>query len=291
MLPEKSLPRQEGDMIHPALSHQGIQIISLAYFRSANEAAAVRAPIANSVVVQFIKNIQWKKLDYLLIDFPPGTGDIQLTLSQQADLRGALLVTTPQEVALLDVRKAAHLFEQTKIPLIGIVENMSYYASEQGQKVFIFGQGGGKRLAEELGTSLLAEIPIDPEMCKHGDAGTSLLEGPYTPSSQAFEQLAMQVAARTHTLKQESSFTIQNIVQNKNTCFTIYWSDGKTIEYKLSDLQKRCPCAGCKEKGDAAVEKEVGAIKIQQVGRYALKIQFSSGCSMGIYSYEMLRDS
>jgi Mrp family chromosome partitioning ATPase len=126
MLPEEHLPTQKGNLIEPALCF-GIKMISMAYFRKENEAVAVRAPIANSLIAHFIKNVNWGALDILLIDFPPGTGDIQLTLSQQANLTGAIMVTTPQEVAMLDVRKAMSLFEQVKIPILGVVDVFAGY--------------------------------------------------------------------------------------------------------------------------------------------------------------------
>lgn len=174
MLPEDRLPSQKGTVITPALC-QGIRMISMAYFRKDNEAAVVRAPIANGVITQFIKNVDWGPLDYLLIDFPPGTGDIQLTLSQQANLTGAIMVTTPQEVAVMDVRKAMHMFEQVSIPIIGIVENMSYFFHKKtDEKLYLFGKGGGERLAMESGVPFLGSIPIDPALCQSGDRGQSI---------------------------------------------------------------------------------------------------------------------
>ena len=127
----------------------------MAYFRKGGEAAAVRAPIANGLIIQFLKQVEWGSLDYLLIDFPPGTGDVQLTLGQQAKLSGAIMVTTPQEVSLIDVRKAINLFDQLKVPIIGIVENMSYYQNpELKTALYLFGKGGGRRLAQESGVPL-----------------------------------------------------------------------------------------------------------------------------------------
>jgi ATP-binding protein involved in chromosome partitioning len=118
MLPEDQLPQQKGPTIVPAIC-QGIRVISMAYFRQDNLATAVRAPIANSLISQFLDQVEWGPLDYLLIDFPPGTGDIQLTLSQKAKLTGAVMVTTPQQVAIMDVRKAMHLFSQVRGPCFG----------------------------------------------------------------------------------------------------------------------------------------------------------------------------
>ncbi len=196
MLPEDRLPTQKGTLIQPALC-RGIKMISMAYFRKEHEAAAVRAPIANGLISHFIKNVQWGALDFLLVDFPPGTGDVQLTLSQQSHLFGALMVTTPQEVALLDVRKAMSLFEQVKVPIIGIIENMSYYQPEnQGEPLYLFGRGGGERLANQAGIPFLGQIPLDPILCSCGDQGQSLFTlDPeiQRPVTRAFHQLAKQL--------------------------------------------------------------------------------------------------
>ncbi len=176
MLPEDVLPEQKGQMLIPAVC-RGIKMISMAYFRKEGEASAVRAPIANGIVAQFIDNVFWGDLDFLLIDFPPGTGDVQLTMSQKVNLSGALMVTTPQEVALLDVRKAIHLFDQVNVPVVGIIENMSFFEDPNtGKKVYLFGQNGGKRLSQQVGAPFLGQIPLDPEICQAGDNGTSLFE-------------------------------------------------------------------------------------------------------------------
>lgn len=207
MLPEKQPPSQKGDRIIPAICEGGIKMISMAFFRRENEAAAVRAPIANGVISQFIKNVEWGHLDFLLIDFPPGTGDIQLTLSQQANLTGALMVTTPQEVALMDVRKAVHLFEQMNVPIIGVIENMSYFQNpSDGAPIYIFGQGGGERLAQEIGAPYLGGIPIDPVMCQCGDEGQSLFKEEMldTPAAKAFAILAENFVGHVTALKRLS---------------------------------------------------------------------------------------
>lgn len=212
MLPEDELPSQQGQMITPAIC-SGIKMISMAYFRKTGEATVVRAPIANSLITQFIKNIEWGDLDFLLIDFPPGTGDVQLTLSQQANLTGAVMVTTPQEVAVMDVRKAMHLFEQVKIPILGIVENMSYYQpAPTSEPVYLFGRGGGKRLSNESGVPFLGEIPIDPDLCTCGDQGISLFEmdkGHQKAVTQSFLQLADEVINHTQTLMEKSKDSLQ----------------------------------------------------------------------------------
>lgn len=201
MLPEDRLPKQEGDKIIPALS-RGIRLLSISYFRPENQATAVRAPIANSMIKKFLLDVSWGDLDYLLIDFPPGTGDIQISLSQQANLTGALMVTTPQEVAIMDVRKAIHLFQQLNVPLLGVVENMSFFQSDEQHRSYPFGKGGGARLADEFALPLLAQIPIDPAISTSGDEGSSLFESGPQNIQDLFLNLSKAVIEKCHLLKQ-----------------------------------------------------------------------------------------
>jgi ATP-binding protein involved in chromosome partitioning len=177
MLPEESPPEQKGELFIPALCFGGIRMISMAHFRPTGKATAIRAPIANGIIAQFLQQVAWGALDFLLIDFPPGTGDIQLSLAQKAAIRAAVMVTTPQEVALLDVRKAIDLFDQVRVPIAGIVENMSYYLAPSGEKNFPFGMGGGQRIAEQCAVPLLGQIPLDPEISRTGDSGQPLIHG------------------------------------------------------------------------------------------------------------------
>lgn len=208
MLPESRLPGHRNGRLLPAIS-EGIKLLSLAYFRKEHEAAAIRAPIANSVVSQFLKGVEWGELDYLLIDFPPGTGDIQITLSQQANLSGAIMVTTPQEVALMDVRKAMSLFESVRVPLVGIIENMSYYLG-QHEKVYLFGRGGGEKLALASGLPFLGQIPLDAALCQSGDDGKSLfLKDDYQMSVEAFLGIADRMVAHVEALRGESQGILQ----------------------------------------------------------------------------------
>lgn len=293
MLPEDRTPVQKGEIIIPALC-QGIKMISMAYFRREGEAAVVRAPIANGIISQFINNVEWGPLDFLLIDFPPGTGDVQLTLSQQANLTGALLVTTPQEVALLDVRKALHMFLQVKVPILGIIENMSYYYhAKTDEKVYLFGQGGGERLASESGFPFLGQIPIDPELCRAGDLGLSIFNESYeknSPTAKIYLNLAQKLVEQTDHLKHRQASPIRNFWQNDPYHMTFEWSDGFQKKIKLSNLQKNCPCAGCTDEKRCPVSESLEAVKIQNVGNYAVRFQFNSGCSKGIYTFSMLRD-
>ncbi len=178
MLPEESLPLQHSEIkerIIPAVSH-GIKLISMAYFLGENDPASVRAPIANGIIKQFIHLVDWDELDYLIIDFPPGTGDIQLTLIQEGSLSGAVIVTTPQEIALLDVAKACAMFTQMQVPIIGLVENMSYFVANDQLRYYPLGQGGGERFAGFHGIYFLGNVPLDPIICRCCDEGKSIFK-------------------------------------------------------------------------------------------------------------------
>jgi ATP-binding protein involved in chromosome partitioning len=297
MLPEDSLPSQKGSVIQPALCG-GIKMISMAYFRQDSQASAVRAPIANSLITQFVKNVEWGDLDFLLIDFPPGTGDIQMTLCQQANLAGAIMVTTPQEVAVMDVKKAMHLFDQVKVPILGIVENMSYYCIEGMQeRHYLFGKGGGEKLAQESCNPFLGCIPIDSDFCRCGDKGLSLFEldaEKKKPVTQAFMHLAHSLVEQIQLIKDQGPF--KELKKIDDQVFKIIWSDGTEQKLRMSDLQKNCPCAKCVEEYSGkriidpqSIDLNVGAYEIRAVGRYGLRVQFTKGCSTGIYSFDMLR--
>lgn len=298
MLPESQMPDQKNERISPADCH-GIKMISMAYFRNEDKAAVVRAPIANGIIQQFIKNVDWGELDYLLIDFPPGTGDIQLTLSQNANLTAAVMVTTPQEVALMDVRKAIHLFEQVKIPIVGIVENMSYLDIPNTSKIYPFGQGGGQRLAEQTGFALLGEIPVHAELSSCGDQGISIFEEKSVEAHQIatiFLNLAKTMIGHLKVMKNRTTPDVEKIFQKDKHTFNVEWSDGLKVDFRLSSLQRKCPCAGCVDEitgkrlnDEKMTPEDLKASAIQSVGRYALRISFTSGCSKGIYSFDFLR--
>ncbi len=291
MLPEESPPYQKGDKIFPAKS-KGIKFISLAHFQKENEAAVIRAPIANQLILQLIHKVDWGRLDYLLIDFPPGTGDIQLSLCQHVPLSGAILVTTPQEIALQDVRKAAILFKKMNIPLIGLIENMSYYQGDKASiPIYLFGEGGGGRLAEEMKVPLLGQIPIDPVLCHCCDQGVSIFDHP-NALPQTKEVFRCCVGYLKGNQKMES--ILKKIWHKDESTLTIEWRDGVTQDFNLSILQKNCPCARCSDKTHEnrlhEILDDLKAVSIENIGSYALKIQFSSGCSNGIYTFDKLRE-
>lgn len=285
MLREDQLPSQKGPTLVPAYCG-GIKVISMAYFHPDNHSAAVRAPVANNLITQFLTQVEWGPLDYLLIDFPPGTGDIQLTIAQRAPITGAVMVTTPQEVAVMDVRKAMHLFAQTGIPALGIVENMSYFTDANGNKLHLFGEGGGENLATEAGIPFLGHIPIDPEVSISGDNGISI----FTKQSIAASSFLKLAASVEHeVIRDKTSPALMSVSRKDAHHLEMKWNDGQVNIYRLSILQTLCPCAGCKETPSIKVDPNVECTQVTGIGRYALRIEFNSGCSKGIYTFDMLR--
>ena len=180
-----------GDKFLP-LEAQGIKIMSVGLLAEANRPLAWRGPVLHKIITQFLQDVEWGELDYLLIDLPPGTGDAQITIIQESPICGVILVTTPQQVAVADVRRNIYMFRQVGVPVLGIIENMSYLIGDRNEEpIQIFGSGGGKQLAEELQAPLLAQIPIDPRICAGGDTGKPLtIADPNSAVSQIFMQIA-----------------------------------------------------------------------------------------------------
>ncbi len=176
----------------------GLKIISMGLLNPGDKPMIWRGPMLHSVMQQFLRSVVWGDLDYLIVDLPPGTGDVQLSLIQTVSLTGAILVTTPSAVALQDVRKAVEMFRQVNVDVLGIVENMSYFTCPHCQeRVDIFGQGEGKKLAELYGVPLLGEIEIDPQIRIGGDSGKPVASlGEKAPGARSIYAMARAVAAR-----------------------------------------------------------------------------------------------
>ena len=157
--------------IRPIESY-GVRIMSMGFLNPGDKPLVWRGPMLHSVMQQFLRSVEWGELDYLLIDLPPGTGDVALSLMQSAPLSGAVVVTTPSEVSLEDARKAVNMFQQVRVPVLGLVENMSYLiAPNSGERIDVFGQGGGKRTAHAMQIAYLGELALDPEVRIAGDKG------------------------------------------------------------------------------------------------------------------------
>jgi ATP-binding protein involved in chromosome partitioning len=191
MMGINAAPPVENEKIIPLQAH-GVKIMSLGFMIERDQPAIWRGPIIMKIITQFLRDVQWGELDYFLVDMPPGTGDAQLSLVQATMVHGAIIVTTPQEVASGDALRGAKMFERVAVPVLGIVENMSYFICPNCEaKHRIFGSGGGKRLADELNVPLLGEIPFFPGVLSGADRGEPIVVSePETPAAQALFELA-----------------------------------------------------------------------------------------------------
>lgn len=190
-------PKVSQNKLYP-LEKYGVKVMSIGFLVDPMQAVIWRGPMASGAVKQFMGDVEWGELDYLVFDLPPGTGDIQLTIVQTIPLTGAVIVTTPQDVALADARKGLVMFNKVNVPVLGIIENMSYYiCSHCGQRENIFDNGGGKKTADELSVPFLGEIPLDTRIRVGGDAGHPIVHGePSSPRSMVIRDIARQLAAQ-----------------------------------------------------------------------------------------------
>lgn len=278
MLGVKGVPKAEGGRIL-SVDAFGIKVMSMAFFKQGEKANAVRAPIANAIITQFLMDVEWGELDYLIVDFPPGTGDIPLTMMQKVALSCAILVSTPQKVAIEDVKKAKEMLMQMNVPILGVVENMSYYRNAYGEIETPFGRGAIK----DLECPVLVNIGMESALSLSQDEGRSIFE----------EEVPLECVEKFFTL----ATTLCDLTQEgisphlallDDTRFSLTFYDQMRYDFTTDQVQRACPCVRCSLKK----RQNEGAVKIEQidwVGTYALKIKFSSGCSNGIYPLQYLK--
>ncbi len=187
-----------GEVLEPAFNH-GVKLVSMGFLIDRDQPVIWRGPMLNGVIRQFLYQVEWGELDYLIVDMPPGTGDAQLTLTQAVPMAGAVIVTTPQNVALLDSRKGLRMFQQMHVPVLGIVENMSYFIPPDmpDKQYDIFGSGGGEKTATELGVPLLGCVPLEMSTRLGGDSGVPIVVSePDSPSAKALTDIALAIAGK-----------------------------------------------------------------------------------------------
>jgi ATP-binding protein involved in chromosome partitioning len=188
----------QGEVLEPAFNY-GVKLVSMGFLIDPDQPVIWRGPMLNGVIRQFLYQVQWGELDYLIVDMPPGTGDAQLTLTQAVPMAGAVIVTTPQTVALLDSRKGLRMFQQMQVPVLGIIENMSYFIPPDmpDKQYDIFGSGGGEKTSKELHVPLLGCIPLEISLRQGGDRGIPIvIENPDSASAKAITGIAQQIAAK-----------------------------------------------------------------------------------------------
>jgi ATP-binding protein involved in chromosome partitioning len=187
-----------GEVLEPAFNH-GVKMVSMGFLIDKDQPVIWRGPMLNGIIRQFLYQVQWGELDYLVVDLPPGTGDAQLTLIQAVPMAGAAIVTTPQNVALLDARKGLKMFQQMGVPVLGIVENMSYFIPPDmpERQYDIFGSGGGEKTSKELGVPLLGCVPLEIPVRQGGDVGVPIVIGqPESASAKALKEIAFRIAGK-----------------------------------------------------------------------------------------------
>jgi len=296
---DKPFADEQGRAIPPMAF--GMKAMSVGMLVGEDAPTIWRGPIASRVLQQFLGAVNWGELDYLLLDLPPGTGDIQLTLTQSAPLNGAVIVTTPQDVALRIAKKGLKMFQQVNVPVLGVIENMSGFVCPKCNEVtYIFRKGGGERTAREMGVPFLGSVPLDPRMVEAGDLGTPLVALDKTsPAARAFEQIAKNLAAQlsiTNLNEAKVKNRPKEVHLTDQTPPKIVWDDGVVQAFEHRALRLACPCAACvnemtgqKMLDEKGVPADVKVAEARPVGRYGLNLVFSDGHGSGIYTFDRLR--
>jgi ATP-binding protein involved in chromosome partitioning len=209
---------EDGKTMEPLENH-GVQVMSIGFLVNQDEAMIWRGPMATQALEQLLRQTNWHDLDYLVVDLPPGTGDIQLTLSQRVPMTGAVIVTTPQDIALIDARKAVTMFEKVGVPILGVVENMAVHiCSNCGHAEHIFGEGGGKRYAQEKGIDYLGALPLAMHIREQADSGKpTVVADPDSEAAKSFRDIARKVAIEIAAKAKDFSAKFPTITVSKNT--------------------------------------------------------------------------
>jgi len=280
------------------IEKDGVKLMSFGFLQttSGNVGPAImRGPMVSQIINQLLTQTHWGELDYLILDLPPGTGDIQITLSQLVPITAAIIVTTPQQVSLADVIKGIQMFDALQVPVVGVVENMSFFeCSNCSTQHFIYGSGALEKLLQNFGYSNAFRLPLLKDVSKAGDSGKpAVLLDENSPFSLVFRHMAGTLAREVSRLIFQKVTPELKVTENK----TLHFSNGSEPQITLSafDLRSKCRCANCVEEftGEKLVrntelDPEVHPLDIKSVGNYAFGIQWSDGHS-SLYPIEMLK--
>lgn len=317
-------PQQDAEgRIVPPEGH-GVKIVSMGMFSADDRPMMLRGPMLGKYLNMFLTGVAWGELDFLLLDLPPGTGDTQLTLGQTFPLSGAIVITTPQAVSVRIAQRGARMFEQMKIPILGIIENMrTFICPNCGEAADIFGHGGGERLAERIGAPFLGSLPLDAAIMDGGDDGQPIVAAaPDSRPAKAFITIANRLAEglaglrdglepfRWRWEKDEEApgrdkpadgasrgrSVPAGLRRRDAKTLTILWEDGERHDFDVRALRLACPCARCIDEmsgrpllDPASVPQDIVPREIHSVGAYAIGIGWSDGHASGIYAFETLR--
>jgi ATP-binding protein involved in chromosome partitioning len=290
---------KDGAMI--PLEQFGVKFISVGNLNPKGGAVVMRAPMAVKAISQFLSGVLWGELDYMIIDLPPGTGDIQLTMAQQAQLKGAIIVTTPQRLALEISAKAIDLFKNVNVPIMGVVENMSgFHCQKCGETTDIFETGGGTLLSDQQKVNFLGAIGLDPKVMAGGDKGKPVTEFEQdSPTAKNFFQIAQNLSDRLEQEQEQSQKVEPKNIQifEDNGALKLTWKDDFTAEFNPFKLRSLCPCASCVDEntGQKILKEEDIPLGIKitgarPIGRYGLQLDFDDGHNTGIFRFNKLRE-
>ncbi len=304
----------------PAEAH-GVKVISMAMLSDDDSPAILRGPMVTKYLQMFVRQVDWGALDVLLLDLPPGTGDIQLTLAQAFPLSGAVVVSTPQDVSLKIARRGLRMMEQVKVPILGVIENMSgFTCPDCGTVTHIFHQGGGEAIAQELGVPFLGKVPLDPAVVDCGDDGLPLVRAaPDSPAAEVYRNIAARLAgtgADSAGIATPFAWTLADgagqpapvqvseggsvdrlaALDHSNGALVLRWGDGRVQRLPDRDLRLACQCAQCREEmtgkrllNPENVPLDIALTRVWSVGNYALGMAFSDGHDTGIYTFNALQ--
>ncbi|WP_415183382.1 P-loop NTPase [Phaeovulum sp.] len=307
--------------VTPAEAH-GVKVISMGMLTGDDKPAVLRGPMVTKYLQMFVTQVNWGQLDVLFLDLPPGTGDTQLTLAQTFPLTGAVVVSTPQDVSLKIARRGLRMLEQVKVPILGIVENMSGFTCPScGEVTHIFHQGGGRNIAESLGVPFLGAVPLDPSIVDSGDSGVPVvITAPDSPAAKAYGAIADALMGDlgqasglpvpfdwhiTEGIGRPTPATPAPGVTSERplaldydaTGLSVLWSGDRLQKIDPRDLRLSCRCAACRDEmtgkrilNPAAVPLDVAPTRIWSVGNYAIGVAFSDGHHSGIYTFPALRE-
>lgn len=294
-------PKQVNNRLVPVEKY-GVKVISMGFLVPSTEAVIWRGPMLHQMVQNFLGGVEWGELDYLVVDLPPGTGDIQLSLCQMIPITGAVIVSTPQDVAWNVAQKAILMFNKLNAPVLGVIENMSHFiCGHCGQKEEIFGSGGARKSAEKWGIPFLGEIPLVTSIRETSDQGNPIVQSnPEHPVAKTFLKIAENLAAQIsiRNIQGETKIVPIKIGPPNKPQIEIEWSDGHKSVYQSRELRFTCPCAECvneitgqRRLNADSVPADVCAAAFNTIGRYALQIVWSDGHSTGLYGFEKLRSN
>ncbi|MFP6907224.1 MAG: P-loop NTPase [Verrucomicrobiota bacterium] len=285
-------------LISPAV-YEGVKLMSFGWIpTNSGESgpAIMRGPMVTQIINELLTGTDWGELDHLIIDFPPGTGDIQLTLCQLVSLTAAVIVTTPQQLSFVDVVKGIQMFEKLKVPTINVVENMSYYACEScGEKSYIFGQGARQKLIDQFGFKNTCEIPVHPDLSRLGDTGRPfVLEQPEHDLTRRYAELAAEVDRELDLIHSEQAKR-PTLAYNVGQEMILTLPDGTEHEFSPAALRRTCRCAQCVDEFSGKpkitpeeIPEDIYPTQITPMGNYAVAVKWSAKDCASIFPFERI---